>query len=368
MQPEEAFFKLMRLGMRACEDCDVALDKAGWEAVYELARRHAVAAVVLDGVERLTIMQKPPQDLVWAWIVQVQQVEEANRRLNRTVVMVCDKSRRESMGTVLLKGQGLSVFYPRPLHRQPGDIDLWMDAGRKEVVAYVRKYCPTAEVVYHHADFPVLKEAPMELHFTPSWLNDWWLNRRLQRCFAEWKTYSLLHKVQLPERVGEVAVPTLAMNRVYLLVHAYRHLFDEGIGLRQLMDYYFVLRQPCTAEERAEAVRTLERLRLKRFAGAVMYVLQAVFGLEDEHLLVSPSEKRGRRLLGEVMLAGNFGQHDERIRRPENETPLHRFCRKQARNAGFLADYPGEVVWGFFFKMWHYAWRSRHGYLPAKKE
>ena len=112
MQPEEAFFKLMRLGMRACDDCDVALDKAGWEAVYELARRHAVAAVVLDGVERLTIMQKPPQDLVWAWIVQVQQVEEANRRLNRTVVMVCDKFRRESMGTVLLKGQGLSVFYP----------------------------------------------------------------------------------------------------------------------------------------------------------------------------------------------------------------------------------------------------------------
>lgn len=38
MQPEEAFFKLMRLGMRACDDCDVALDKAGWEAVYELAR------------------------------------------------------------------------------------------------------------------------------------------------------------------------------------------------------------------------------------------------------------------------------------------------------------------------------------------
>ena len=151
------------------------------------------------------------------------------------------------------------------------------------------------------------------------------MNLRLQRYFKEWKTLSLLHKVQLPERVGEVAVPTLAMNRVYLLVHIYRHLFDEGIGLRQLLDYHFVLRQPCSEAEREEAVRCLERLHLKRFAGAVMYVLQTVFG------------------------------------------PFGRFRRKVSRNMGFLTDYPGEVLWSPLFKIWHYAWRSRHGYLPPKK-
>ena len=162
---------------------------------------------------------------------------------------------------------------------------------------------------------------------------------------------SLLHKVQLPERVGEVAVPTLAMNRVYLLVHIYRHLFDEGIGLRQLLDYHFVLRQPCSEAEREEAVRCLERLHLKRFAGAVMYVLQTVFGLEDEHLLVPPSPGRGQRLLAEIMKAGNFGQHDERIRHDANETPFGRFRRKVSRNMGFLTDYPGEVLWSPLFKI-----------------
>ena len=165
--------------------------------------------------------------------------------------MVYDKFLKEGMGTVLLKGQGNSLFYPRPLHRTPGDIDLWMNDGRKVVVDYARKYCPGVEVVYHHVD--VLKEAEIELHFTPSWMNSWRMNLRLQRYFKEWKTLSLLHKVQLPERVGEVAVPTLAMNRVYLLVHIYRHLFDEGIGLRQLLDYHFVLRQPCSEAEREGA-------------------------------------------------------------------------------------------------------------------
>lgn len=368
MQPGEAFFKLLRLGIGTCHDRDVKLDKAGWAAVYELGRKHALAPIVLDGVERLSIMQKPPADVVMPWIGLVQQVEAANRKLNRAAVMICDKFAQEGMGTVLLKGQGNAAFYLRPLHRTPGDIDLWMDAGRKRVVDYARKYCPGVEVVYHHVDFPVLKDIPIELHFTPSWMNCWGMNRRLQRYFAEWKPYSLLHKVQLPERVGEVSVPTLAMNRIYLLVHIYRHLFDEGIGLRQLLDYYFVLRQPCSEADRKEAVQALERLHLKRFASAVMYVLQEVFGMADGHLLVEPSGRYGKRLLDEVLLAGNFGQYDERIRRKAGESAFHRFRRKVGRNMRFLSDYPEEVLWSPLFKMWHYAWRLRHGYFEGKEK
>lgn len=367
LSPEDAFFKLIRLAVGTCHDRNVRLDEAGWAAVYEMSRKQALAAIVIDGVERLPLEQKPPMDVLMSWISLVQQVEERNRRLNKLAVMVCDKFRREDIGCVVLKGQGNAVFYPRPLHRMPGDIDLWMNVGRKELVRYVRRYRPEAEVVYHHVDFDVLKDAPMELHFTPSWMNCWLTNRRLQRYFKEWAALSFLHRTKLPGGVGEIPVPTLAMNRIYLLVHIYRHLFDEGIGLRQLMDYYYVLRRPCSDAERKEAVQVLRRLHLMRFASAVMYVLQEVFGMRDEHLLVPPSAGRGRRLLREVMLAGNFGQYDERIRRKAHESPLHRFCRKVARNFGFLFDYPSEVLWSPLFKIWQYAWRSYHGYLPARR-
>ena len=367
MQADEAFFKLLRLGIGTCHDRDVALDKAGWAAVYDMACKQAVAAIVLDGVERLSVIQKPPVDVVMPWIGLVQQIEVRNRRLNRTLAMVYGKFLKEGMGAVLLKGQGNSLFYPRPLHRMPGDIDLWMDVGRKVLVDYARRYCPDAEVVYHHVEFPVMKEVSIELHFTPSMLTNWRLNRRLQRYFKEWRTLSALHKAQLPERMGEVAVPTLAMNRVYLLVHIYRHFFEDGIGLRQLLDYHFVLSQPCSGAEREEAVRCVERLHLRHFAGAVMYVLQTVFGLEDEHLLLPPSPGRGGRLLAEIMETGNFGQHDERVRHDAHETRFRRFCRKVRRNMRFVADYPGEVLWCPLFKIWHYAWRLRHGYLPKKE-
>ena len=129
MQADEAFFKLLRLGIGTCHDRDVALDKDGWGAVYDMACKQAVAAIVLDGVERLSVIQKPPVDVVMPWIGLVQQIETRNRRLNRTLVMVYDKFLKEGMGTVLLKGQGNSLFYPRPLRHRPVDERRTQDGG-----------------------------------------------------------------------------------------------------------------------------------------------------------------------------------------------------------------------------------------------
>lgn len=367
MKADEAFFKLLRLGIGTCRDPDVSLDEAGWAAVYDMACKQAVAGIAADGVECLPAARRPPRDILMRWIGLVRQTEACNQRLNRAATRVCGRFGREGMGVVLLKGQGNALYYPRPLHRTSGDIDLWVDGGRKAVVDYVRKYCPDAEVIFHHAEFPVLKDTEIELHFMPSWMNVPRTNARLQRCFGEWKAAALSNKVRLPGEEGEVAVPTLAMNRVYLLVHILRHFFEEGIGLRQLLDYHFVLAQPCREAGKEETARILERLHLTPFAGAVAYVLQAVFGTDDGHLPVPPSPGRGRRLLDEIMKAGNFGMYDERIRREATETASFHFRRRVSRNMRFLADYPGEVLWSPLFKIWHYGWRFCHGYLRSAR-
>ena len=364
---EKKFFQLIKLAVGGIPDVTIEIAADEWVTLYDMSRKQAMTAIVLDGVEKLPSGQKPPMEVLMPWISLVQQTEAHNRNLNRLAAKVCAKFADEGMDSVVLKGQGNALLYPNPLHRTPGDIDLWVNATRPDLVAYARRFCPGVEVVYHHVDFPVLKETEIELHSTPSWMNEWAMNRRLQHYFGEWKPESLRHRVQLPEGAGVIAVPTPEMNRIYLLVHIYRHLFDEGIGLRQLTDYYFALCQPCSPEERAATVKVLKRLRLKRFAEAVMYVMQEVFGLPDAHLLLPPSPGRGNRLLGEIMLAGNFGQHDTRIHHHAGETPLARFRRKVSRNFAFLADYPGEVLWSPLFKLWHFTWRARHGYFAQGK-
>lgn len=364
---EQAFFKLIRLAIGTCEDKSLAIDGNTWIKVFEMSQKQALTAIALDGVSCLPATDKPPVDLLLRWIGLVQKIEVKNRRLNKLVVMVSDKFRQEQMSGVLLKGQGLAALYANPLHRMPGDIDMWMSGSRTALVNYVRKRCPGVEVVYHHIDFPVLKETEIELHFTPSWMNDWFVNRKLQRLFSDWFPRQEAHRITLPDTEGTVAVPTSEMNRVYILLHIYRHLFDEGIGLRQLLDYYHVLLQPCTAEEREDTCRILRQLKMKRFASAVMYVEREVFGLSEHAMLVKPSSYYGRKLLSEVMRAGNFGKYDDRINRRVNETSWQKFRRKVIRNFTFLTDYPSEVIWSPIFKIWHYFWRYRNGFFSAEE-
>ena len=95
------------------------------------------------------------------------------------------------------------------------------------------------------------------------------------------------------------AVPTASVNVVYQMCHLFSHYFDEGLGLRQLMDYYFALRvwhndvmeckdlqsqgmwseglgTPVMSKE--EVMAFLRSFGMGKFAGAVMWVLNEVFG------------------------------------------------------------------------------------------
>ena len=233
-------------------------------------------------------------------------------------------------------------------YRTPGDIDIWLMGEREEILGYVRRHVPNCKPVYHHVDFPVVKDVDIEVHFTPTWMNSPVTNRRLQKFFREQSSFSFSSSSKA------LPTPDLAFNRVYILVHIYRHLFAEGIGLRQLLDYYFVLCQGFTEEEREETMRALRALKMQRFATAVMWVLQQVFGMDSRYLLTAPNEQEGRFLLSEIMLAGNFGQYDERLQHVKGESRLHWGLRKVVRNFRFVRSYPSEVLWSPLFKLWQF--------------
>ncbi len=64
-------------------------------------------------------------------------------------------------------------------------------------------------------------------------------NRRLQHWFTRMAAEQFANEVTIGGR--PVAVPTPVFNAVYQLTHIYNHLFYEGIGLRQLLDYHYVM-------------------------------------------------------------------------------------------------------------------------------
>ena len=169
--------------------------------------------------------------------------------------------------------------------------------------------------------------------------------------------------VTLPDGYGKITVPTMSFNVIYILSHLYRHVFTEGIGLRQLIDYYFVVVK--SEERRVKNLTALQRelkyLGLWKFAGAVMYVLHEALGLPETKMIAPIDVNEGRFLLAEIMQGGNFGQYDTRLGSKENEGKLHRYLRMSLRNLRFVKHYPTEALSEPLFRTWFALWKKIHG-------
>lgn len=136
------------------------------------------------------------------------------------------------------KGQGVAFMYPKELSslRQSGDIDVWVKGGFNSVKALAKKMNQHVKATEQHVDLSFFKDAEVEVHFIPTMLRNPFANRRLQKWINEQKETQFLNKND-----KGMCVPTLEFNLVYMMIHTYRHLFAEGVGLRQVMDYYMLL-------------------------------------------------------------------------------------------------------------------------------
>ena len=369
-------------------------------------------------------------------------------------------------------------MYPNPSSRTPGDIDIWVEGGDKRVISFVRSISPHEKACYHHIEFPSYKGVEVEVHYRPSFLLCFWHNRKLQKYYERVKDEQFSHRVMLGEQ-GEIAIPTAEFNLIFQLTHIFSHLMNEGIGLRQLVDYYFVIcdfykvyqssskitpslffdKASCTRQfesklslhsfaslfplkegstshpdpltlrgeggnrptrcseplrskdggpskvspdcagwdrrdisgdttsDSAGASATVTRsssvanssfaassssfaaaidrvqkemkeLGLWKFAGAIMYIMQEVFGMPASRLIVPPNEKYGRFVLNEVLEAGNFGRHDERNH--FGKTQLGHNLQRVYRDIRLVKYFPAEAMSEPLFRVWHFFWRLKH--------
>ena len=173
-------------------------------------------------------------------MAESQMLEKANVRLNDAAIQVSEWFRKKGFRTCILKGQGNALMYPNPYSRTPGDIDIWVEGGDKRVISFVRSISPHEKACYHHIEFPSYKGVEVEVHYRPSFLLCFWHNRKLQKYYERVKEEQFSHRVMLGEQ-GEIAIPTVEFNLIFQLTHIFSHLMNEGIGLRQLVDYYYVL-------------------------------------------------------------------------------------------------------------------------------
>lgn len=299
------------------------------------------------------------------WYTLTTQIENRNKHMNNQCIKLVNLIKADGLSSCILKGQGNALLYPNPLRRQSGDIDIWIKGGKTKVLNYVRSKCDAkVEIFIHHMDFPILDTIEVEAHFIPSYSKSPFLNIPLQRYFREEIDAQCSNHKQLPDGTGEIPVPTDTFNAIYVLHHIYKHLFTEGIGLRQIMDYYYLMQRfdfQNDKKTQTQIVSKLKAMHLLKFASALMYVLQKVFGMKERNMIVAPNTTEGEFLLNEIMTGGNFGTSDQRVSEMHKATShIGKYLAREKFTSRLLRHYPEEVLWsplfgiyGYLFAHWH---------------
>ena len=373
-----------------------------WRWLQEEAKRQAVVGILFSGIERLPLEQRPDEDLFYGWWVDVNRLEERNAKMDKRCLALLRKMEEGGLRATILKGQGVAKLYgPLRARRQCGDIDLFVDGGFERVMHRVPKD-KLGEWGYKHVDLRVWRDTEVELHYRVEYISDPVRNRRLQQWFAA-------HNEELFHRDGEWVTPTLEMNLFYILLHIYRHFIWQGVGLRQIIDYYFCLKrhnENCAikpppphgdspfckgenfrtqdpAQSRAQgAMPSAGRLSpldkgeypkgegvhnsqfslfnspftipsgLNRFARGLMWVMGEVLAMPREWMPWPPDEKEGRFILEQVQAGGNFGTHQYHSSHSMNRTLRH--------SLHLFRHYPAEVFATPLWAIYNRLWKLRH--------
>ena len=363
-----AFFAFLKYCLGYKGNISRVVDSMDWQELYSFASKQALLGLCFDGIERLG-KENPEElrlnpigrELLMTWMGKAHQISRQNRKVNAVTGKLFSMLKKDGLRCCVLKGQGNALMYPNPYSRTPGDVDVWIDASRERIMEYTQKKFELGDDIRLQHLETSLDGVLVELHFFPCSMNNPIYHARLQKWFRRNADLQCSHIVGLPDGAGDIAIPTSAFNVVYQLCHLYHHFFDEGIGMRQIIDYYYVVSMlNVNCEMLTWLPKDLKHLGLWKFAGAVMYVLHEALGLPEEKMIAPMDEKRGKLLLVEILNGGNFGKHFTKYGGFTHQSMGKKYFLKIWRNMHFVRYYPAEALSEPIFRTWHFFWRLKN--------
>lgn len=362
---DSQFFELIRVAIGNQAYLSRKPKMKEWQELYAMAKKQCLVGICFAGVQKLTInhsslTENLSESLRLQWMGMAAKIQQRNEGMNKRCAELHQRLKSDGFDNCILKGQSVAQYYNEDLKtlRQSGDIDVWIAASIAESVKYARTFNNETSFDFLHVNLDIFPDADVELHYRPGCMYNLSSNLKFQHWLKQFEIS------RYSKNILGFATPSVEFDAIYILQHAYRHLINGGIGLRQMMDYYFVLREVQTIGDRGvknpEYQDLLKTFGMMRFAKAVMWVMQEVFGLSKDYMICESDENEGRFLLNEIMMGGNFGHYDSRKEKHKvNESKWGILLRKIKTNMHLLTHYPSEVLSAPIYFVWHYFWKRK---------
>lgn len=277
---EAAFFYLVRKAI-GTSDGLMPPDNVNWREVYRLSISHNLCAVACDGM--LTMEPCPvEEDLRYEWLGQSMVKERQYYAHARVIADLAAFYRQHNIRMLLLKGYGLSLDYPRPDHRSPGDIDVylfgeWQQADRAVTQDLGIKIDSGHE---HHTVF-CFENQVVENHYdiinTKNVRSSRWIERELKQLAIDQGS-----KLSLS---GEtIFLPSANFNALFLMRHLGQHFAGNEINLKQVLDWALFLKNHADKVEWDRIVPLWKSMGLYPFALSILSICSQYLGISVKQL------------------------------------------------------------------------------------
>lgn len=309
---EEVFFSLLRSALWGCP-VEIPVGFSEWGKVARTAKIQSalglIGELMLSDDRISSALSVDLKSKIKTFLMTNMM---SHGRLNNVLVKVVGELSAAGITSVLLKGQGVAQYYPKPELRQCGDIDLYVGLGRYADSYDVVKPLATeiddrkALEVGKHYDFYVGKIA-VEMHR----YSDRYPTARLDRIYQEVSLKGLNENLVPLIFSGQVVyTPSDEYNAFYIFSHLFHHFLINGMGARQLCDWMLFLRARSAHIDMHSLNDTLTRLDMLKPWQAFGCVLVKYFGMPVEAFPFydAAQESKAAKIVKRLLDEGNFGK------------------------------------------------------------
>lgn len=306
------------------------------------AEMQAVSIPVYSALKKNGILNSEEDAL---WRKRLTPKLAKNTRMLRLHAEVCRILDENGIKNCIIKGVASAAYYPDPYTRSLGDVDVFVEKAdlKTAMERFKENGFTVKEDIGDNNHHVLLKKgvSSVEIHFELPGMPNNEMYDTVKALFKD-----LFEKSErFDTGFGEINVPSPVHHGAIILMHAYQHIKNEGIGLRHLSDWAVFSKKA----DRDELTEGLKRIGMRKFQ-AVLNGAANMLGADIGVELTEEEKELSHFIFNDIFKSGSFGAKDKERRESLAYSPKANDNKKSNQLKRYLdhAIKNTKILWPFF--------------------
>lgn len=281
-------------------------DALEWSTLFGLSVKQCVPSVVLDGLNKSLVSAALPGKGVGKtdklkWLGMLLNMERQYAIHESVVAALAAVYQSAGYRMMLLKGYGLSKYWPIPNHRPTGDIDIYLmymdscgkdkcqPAWKRADLMMKEKFGVEIDNSHHHHSVFTYKGIMVENHYDFINVHSHRSNQWIEN---EFKTLALTGSEEYAfDNGAKLLFPSPLLNCLFVARHNACHFAAEHLNLRQLLDWALFVEKRNEDMDWDYFWSTAKKMGMEKFVLCMAFIAieqlsfeKSIFHIPDEYM------------------------------------------------------------------------------------